>query len=206
MQLDEARQVDVNVTAADVRRAEREATEAEELAAELERQAVEDGTATAAQVVEARELGRFAKARIELTRKRAERAAAARRLLALEQVGADIDNLAEADAGAVGTIAAAVRRYAEAGAALLELTSAHDRAVDDLIKRARDLNAGEPGGGISVAGSASAHVTLDLGSPWRRRGIRHHDVKVRAVGSEVTEAMQVALAGDVDSAVKLLTT
>lgn len=204
MLIDEAKTVDLSVTSDDVRR---EAEEAEELAAELEElmeRGAEDRTVSPAAVVEKRELFRFARRRVELTRERAERAAEARRLLALEVVAGDIDELA-ANVAADGAFAAAVRGVTDAVASLRELCATHDLKVEALIDRARSLNVEDltAGGGPRPT---SAHVALAMGGGWRRRGIRHGSVLVRVTSSDFEAALTHAVDGDADAATALLTT
>lgn len=80
----------------DVAAAEQEAAEAEQLAAALEERVREgDDTVTPEQVTSQRELGRFARLRVEAARRKAARAAEAARLERCKTLAADINAYAE---------------------------------------------------------------------------------------------------------------
>ncbi|MCS5732381.1 hypothetical protein [Herbiconiux daphne] len=84
------------VTDADVRAAEKAANEAEALVAALE-EAIMDGDETVGeeQVLEQEKLSRFARLRVEATRRKAERSKEARRQAALTELRAEIESFAD---------------------------------------------------------------------------------------------------------------
>ena len=202
MQLDEAKATDLAVTDEHVRQAEREAAEAAELLAELERSAVEDPQPPSpAAVVEQRELGRFAALRVAHTRKRADRAKAAARLLALDQVGRDVMALATAAAEPNAAIVATARKLALTAATLAELCRQHDQQVTALVDRAKAQRVEE----AAPVGprATSAHVALVLGAHGRD-GIQSGRVRVLLIGERAREAALQAAEGDADGAVALI--
>ena len=134
------------VSADAVAEAEAEARDAERAAAELERAALADPGADPAEVVTQREKSRFALLRASLVARRAKRSEQAARILALDEVGADVDALAAA-AGPDQAMAESARRLAQAATELRDLAADHDRQVGELVQRARDLAVEAPGAG-----------------------------------------------------------
>jgi hypothetical protein len=205
MQLEEVKGTDLSVTEADVRQAEREANEALELLAELERAAVEappGGRPEAAELVERRALAEFSRRRVSHTRVKAERARAARRLLSLREVGAEVDKLAEERSAPDDRITETCRKIALASGVLRELCAGYDQQVNELITRAAALAAEEPSAlGPKVS---SAFVSRLLG----RRGpdgVQHGRTQVRLIGEKrAAEAAALAAAGDADRAAALI--
>jgi hypothetical protein len=197
----EAKETDTTVTVEDVVRTQREAVEAAELLTELERAAVEappDKRPAAAEVTEKRALAEFAHRRVLFTRERAERSRAARRLIALAELGDDIDALAaEASAGS-SNIGQATRKVAQAATVLRELCAQHDRQVLALIARAADLACEEP----SPVGPKASSAFVARLPGWRRRrdAIQHGNRIVGMIGEEADNAIALAAAGDADTA------
>lgn len=204
MTISEARQMqadDVALDEAAVRQAEAEATEAEENAAVLERSAVEGGKGSAAPaaVVEQRAVAEFARSRARRIRQRADRAKAARRVLALADVGNDVGQIhADAstpDAGMIAALTAISNGYAT----LSQLADAHNARVRAAINRARELGA-EPAA-PSGPRASSAHVTVHTG----HRQIQSGSAVVQQVDKRtIDDAVELAIKGDTDAAVRRL--
>jgi len=204
-QLEDVKGVDLSVTDDDVRQAEAEAREARELAAELERAAVEnppDSRPETAELLERRHLAEFSARRVDVTRDRAERARKARRLLSLQEIGHEIDKLAAERSGPHDELAAVARRIAESAAELRALCEGHDRQVSELISRATELQAEEP----SALGPrvSSAYIARVLGSFGRPDGVAHGRTQVVLIGKKAEAAAAMAAAGDADRAVALI--
>jgi hypothetical protein len=204
MTIHEARamqEADVALDDAAVRQAEADATEAEEAAATLERSAVEggQGSAAPAAVVEQRAVAEFARKRAGRIRAAANRAKAARRVLALADVGKDVEQIhadaSQADAGMI----AAMNQISGGYAMLRQLADAHSARVTAAIERARELGA-EPAA-PSGPRASSAHVTVHTGL----RKIQSGNMTVQRVDkSTVDEAVELALKGKPDDAVRRL--
>jgi hypothetical protein len=185
-----------------VTEAETTATDAAELLASLERQAVESpklDKAKAAPVVEARQIAEFHRARADRTRILADRAAAAHRLLALADVGKDVEAIhasaAQPDAGMV----AALQAITDAYATLWQLADAHNGKVRATVDRARELGAEKaaPNG----PRASSAHVTVHTGN----RKIQSGSTIVQQVDKRtMDDAVELAIKGDTDAAVRRL--
>lgn len=181
--------------------AEAEAREAAELVAALERAAIESDKkpTSGAAAAEAKQLADFAAKRLQRTRDRADQAKAARRLLALEAVGNDVDQIhasaAQPDAGMV----AAMKQIADAHATLQRLAAAHNDSVREVITRARELGA-EPAA-PSGPRASSAHVMVARGS----RKIQSGNAIVQMVDKRtMADAVEFAIKGDTDAAVRRL--
>ena len=202
MQLDD---VDLTIGDADVRQAEQEAAEARELAAELERAAVEnppDSRPETAELLERRHLAEFSARRVDVTRDRAERARKARRLLALGEVGAEVDRLAAGRQAPDDDIIATARKIALASHTLRELCAGYDARVSELIGRAGELGA-EPASAIGPRVSSAFVSTV----PGRRGpdGVQHGRTRVLLIGEKrAAEAAALAAAGNADGAVALI--
>jgi hypothetical protein len=141
---------------------------------------------------------KFAHRRVLFTRERAERSRAARRLIALAELGDDIDALAaEASAGS-SNIGQATRKVAQAATVLRELCAQHDRQVLALIARAADLACEEP----SPVGPKASSAFVARIPGWRRRrdAIQHGNRIVGMIGGEADNAIALAAAGDGDAA------
>jgi hypothetical protein len=201
MTIDEARQLaaaDLAVDDASIADAEAEATEAASLVEALERQAVESDKvpkATAAQALEAKQLADFARKRLERTRYRADQAAAAKRLLALDAVSRDVEQIhagaLQPDAGML----AALQQIAVGHGALKRLVEAHNGNVRATIDRAKELGAEPPAPNGPRA--SSAHVTA------KSRVIQSGNTVVQVVDSKtVAAAVALALKGDTDAALR----
>jgi hypothetical protein len=189
---------DLAVDDASVADAEAEAAEAASLVEALERQAVESDTvpkATPAQTLEAKQLLDFARKRLDRTRQRADQAKAAQRLLALEAVGKDVEQI---HADAVQTDAGMVA-ITNGYATLSQLADAHNARVRATIDRARELGA-EPAA-PSGPRASSAHVTVHTG----RRHIQSGSAVVQQVDKRtIDDAVELAIKGDTDAAVRRL--
>lgn len=195
--VEDARTVEA-VSGEDAAVAAAEAEAAERTAGELEHQAFNDAGIDPTRVLAAKEASRFARMRAALVRRRAERAAQAARLLALAEVGTDVDKVAAAASGPDAALAKAAQAIAQACGRLRELTAAHDRQVRDLVARARELHAEPPA--PSGPRASSAHVTVAPGG----ESVTHGCTKVRIVGAVTTDAIAAAVAGDPDKAVQLV--
>ena len=191
----DARDVE-HVPAGDVTKAEAEAAEAAQRAAQLEVEALGDPGVDHGAVVAAKEASRFARMRAALVARRAERARQAGRLLALEAVGADLDDVA---AGSAPDVTAAATALAEASRLLRRTCQAHDAAVQSLITRAETLGAEDPTPDGQPRAS-SAHLMI---SPDRKE-IRHGATAVRLIGDHAQAAVAKASEGDVDGAVAVV--
>jgi hypothetical protein len=203
VQLDQAKLIDTSVTDEHVQQAEREAEEAAELLSELERRAAEDPEPpTPVAVVEARELGRFARLRAAHTRKRADQAKAAARLLALHEVGQDVTALAAEAGKPNAAIEQAARKLALAATTLTELCRIHDEQVTALVDRAKALDVEEP---APVGPRAtSAFVSLVKGAHGRPDGIQAGRTRVLLIGSRARDAALIAAEGNADGAAALI--
>lgn len=204
MTIHEAQQMqadDVALDDATVRQAEAEATEAEEAAATLERSAVEGGKGSAAPaaVIEQRAVAEFARTRAGRIRAAANRAKAARRVLALADVGQDVEQI-HADASTLDAgMVAALQQIAASYAVLRQLADAHSARVTAAIARARELGA-EPAA-PSGPRASSAYVTVHTG----QRKIQSGNAIVQGVDKRtVDEAVELATKGDADAAVRRL--
>lgn len=204
MTISEARQMQADDIAVDddaVTQAEAEATEAEQAAATLERSAVAGGKGSAAPaaVIEQRAVAEFARSRALRVREAADRADAARRLLALASIGETVEQIhadaAQPDAGMV----AALEQITDSYATLRQLADAHNGKVTDCIGLARVL-AAEPAA-PSGPRASSAHVTVHRGN----RKIQSGSTVVQVVdAATVDAAVALALKGDPDAAVRRL--
>jgi hypothetical protein len=204
MTISEARAMqadDVALTEDDVARLEDQAAEAEENAAVLERSAVEGGKGSAAPgaVVEARAVAEFARQRAGRMRASADRAEAARRLLALEAVGKTVEQIhleaAQPDAGMVAALTAITSAYAT----LRQLADAHNGKIRDAVDLARSLGA-EPAAPNGPRAS-SAHIVAHRGN----RKIQSGSVTVQMVDKRtIDEAVELAVKGKPDDAVRRL--
>lgn len=210
MTISEARQMqadDVALDDAAVRQAEAEATEAEQAAATLERSAIEGGKGSAAPaaVVEQRAIAEFARSRARRIRQRADRAKAARRVLALADVGQDVETVAAEASKPSESIAAAVQKIADGHAELMRLAAEHDAKVSALITRAKALGVEPPvpGGG---GRASSAHVALARSSiVTGPGGIQSGNAIVGLIGTQkAAEAAQLAASGDGAKALRTL--
>lgn len=198
MTLAEAKQLaadDLELSDEHVAQAQAEAAEAEQAAADLEASAVEGGKTAAApsKVVEAKALADFARQRAGRIRERADRAAAARRLLQLEQVGKDVEALAASASRPGESIEAAVAKIAEGRAELLKLCAGHDAQVLALIARARQLDVEQPA--PSGPRASSAHVAIVGNGITSTSGIQSGTATVRRT-DEKTARAAAALAAD----------
>lgn len=193
---------DLAVDDGSVADAEAEAAEAAQLVEALDRQAVESATvpkATPGQALEARQLLDFARKRLDRTRQRADQAKAAQRLLALEAVGRDVEQIhadaVQTDAGMVAAMTAITNGYAT----LARLADAHNARVRATIARARELGA-EPAA-PSGPRASSAHVTVHTAS----RHIQSGSAVVQQVDKRtIDDAVELAIRGDTDAAVRRL--
>ena len=208
MTINEAKAMQAGDVALDddaVDQAERDAQEAEEAAATLERSAVAGGTGSAAPaaVLEQRAVAEFARKRAGRIRAAANRAKAARRLLALADVGQDAEQLAAAVSKPDASIEALVQRIAADAAELAARCQDHDAAVLALVARARQLGAEKPGPLGALA--TSAHVAIVGNGISGRTGIQSGAATVLRIDkSNVSEAVQAAVTGDPDRAIRIL--
>lgn len=206
MTISEAKQMqadDVALDGAAVRQAEAEATEAEEAAATLERSAVEGGKGSAAPaaVIEQRAVAEFARTRAARIRAAANRAKAARRVLALADVGADVETVAAEASKPSESIAAAVQKIADGHAELMRLAAEHDEKVTALVARAQQLDAEAPAPNGPRA--SSAHVAIMRAGITGPQGVQSGSTVVRRIGSRVAaEAAHLAASGDADGALR----
>jgi hypothetical protein len=203
VRLDEAKATDLDVSDEDVRQAEREAAEAAELAGELERAAVEDPEPPGpAAVLEQNELSRFAALRVAHTRRRAEKARQAQRLLALSEVAAEIDTLAAELEKPDAALSRSARKLAQAAQVFRELCRQHDAAVEALAARAVELGVEAP----SPIGPrpTSAHLALVRGTFGRPDGVAHGRRQVLVLGHLADDAVAAAASGDADGAVEMV--
>jgi hypothetical protein len=211
MTIHEARQMQADDVALDddaVRQAEAEATEAEEAAATLERSAVEGGKGSAAPaaVVEQRAVAEFARTRAHRIRQRADRAKAARRVLALADVGKDVEQVAAAASAPSASIAAAVQKIADGRDELMRLAAEHDAKVAALMTRAKALGVEPPMPGSLGPRASSAHVALARSSiVTGPGGIQSGNAIVGLIGTQkAAEAAQLAASGDGAKALRTL--
>lgn len=206
MTLAEAKTVDLDVGEDAVATAEAEAQEAADLVAALERAAIEgkDKPKNAAAATEAKQLHEFAVKRAARTRDLADQARAARRLLDLEQVGKQVEQIAAAASAPDAGMAAALRQIADGWTKLQQLGGDHDAKVGDAITAARQLGV-EPAAPNGPRAS-SAHVAIVGGSRLEGpAGIQSGNAIVGKIGDKVlAEAAQLAAKGDADSALKRL--
>jgi hypothetical protein len=122
------------VTAADVAAAEAEALEAEALVAELEHKVRNgDETITIDDITAQEQLGRFAKLRLEATRKKAERTKAARRLEAAKTLHDEIESYA---LGSGKKLAKQLRAIEDAETAFLATAEEHNAKLRSWRQRA----------------------------------------------------------------------
>jgi hypothetical protein len=181
----------------------KEADEAEELLAELERQSLEEAPGSRpspAQVAEQRELVRFARGRVEVARRRAEDAREDARLTALHAVGARVGQLAAAVSAPSAEQVAGVRQIAELAAAIKARAAGHDAEVRNLYDEAAGLHGDPKHDPVKRTGQAGEWVPHQA-----PQGIRYGRVEVTIVGGAVDQALAAAVNGDVDGALKLLT-
>lgn len=202
MTITEAKQLaagDLEISDEHVGQAQAAADEAEQAAAVLANAAVEGSDTKPGTVVEAEALARFARERAVRQRARADRAKAARRLLDLEQVGKDVEQIHAAavtpDAGMVAALTAITNGYA----ALHQLADAHNGKIKDAIGRARELGAEPPA--PSGPRASSAHVTVHTGN----RKVQSGGAIVQMVDKrDIDDAVAIAIQGDADAAVRRL--
>lgn len=197
---------DLAVNEDTVAQAEAEAQEAASLVEALDRQAVESDKvpkATPAQALEAKQLLDFARKRLTRARLRASRAAAAKRLLALADVGQDVEQLAAAVSKPDASIEALVQRLADTHAELAQRCQDHDTAVLGLVARARQLGTEKAGPLGPLA--TSAHVAVVGNGISGRTGIQSGSATVLRIDKRnVSEAVQAAVTGDPARAVRIL--
>lgn len=205
MTIHEARQLqeaDLAVGDDAIRQAQDEADEAAQLVAAIERQAVESAAvpkASGSQAAEADQLAYFAAKRLERTQQLADRAKAARRLLDLEQVGKDVEQIHAAAAKPGDSMVAALQQIAAAAQTLRQLAAAHNTKVSAAISSANALGA-EPAAPAGPRAS-SAHVAVHTG----QRRIQSGSAVVQPVDKRtIDEAVEIAVKGDTDAAVRRL--
>lgn len=181
--------------------AEAEAQEAADLVAALERAAIEGDKkpTNGAAAAEAKQLADFAVKRSARTRALADRAKAARRLLDLEQVGADVARIAADAAKPSQSIAAAIQQIADGRADLMRLCAEHDGQVIALINRASALGVEKPAPNGPRA--SSAHVAILGNGITSRSGIQSGAAAVRRTDAKTAaEAAQLAASGKPEGA------
>lgn len=204
MEISEARQLapdELEIGDEHVALAEAEADAAEQRAAKMADSAIEGGKGApaASAVVEAHATAEIIRQRAGRIRDKADRAAAANRLLSLAAVGADVEQIhadaAQPDAGMVAALTAITNGYAT----LRQLADAHNARVRAAVDRARELSA-EPAA-PSGPRASSAHVTVHTG----QRTIQSGSAVVRQVDkSTIDDAVELAVKGDADAAVRRL--
>lgn len=199
MLLTEAREVDTSVDDNAVRAARDAAVAASAEAALLAQAAVTDTTVTGAVVAAARTDVEIAERRVEHVAVQADRAAQARRLLALADLGERVDQFAgEVEDATATAIATAVRVVADAVAGLRHALADYDATVLGLVGEATRLNA-EALTHLLQARATSAGVATDQG-----RWVRHEQTQVQVLGEFVDRAVEHAVAGRVGAALELL--
>jgi hypothetical protein len=176
----------------------KEAAEAEELLAELERASLEEEPGSrpgAAQVAEQRELARFARGRVDVAQRRAEQAKETARREACADLGGKITALYnDVSQATTGTVLA--QQAADAVARLRQWAAEHDAKVEALRAEAASLGARMVGGQphrdhafVCVAGDA----------------VRHEHRQVDKIGpTRIDYAVHHAVTGDVDAAAREL--
>jgi hypothetical protein len=180
-----------DVTDEDVQLAVKEAAEAQELLAELERAAVEeepDKRPTAAAVLEQRHLAEFATRRVAVTRERAEATKAAQRLEALRDIAAEVDAFA-ASAEDTSQMRKALSALTSAARAVRDFASEHDQRVTDLRRRAKAIGVEAPA--LDGPRATSAHLLLPGDG-----GIGHGRVILHPVSGQADRAITTAIGGD----------
>jgi hypothetical protein len=184
-----------------VARAEAEADAAEQRAAEMADSAIEGGkqAPAATAVVEAHATAEIIRQRAARIRDKADRAAAANRLLALEAVGRDVEAIhaaaAQPDAGMVAALTAITNAYAT----LSQLAEAHNTRVRAAVQQARELGAERAA--PSGPRASSAHVTVHQGN----RKVQSGGNIVQLVDRRtIDDAVELAIKGDIDAGVRRL--
>jgi hypothetical protein len=209
MEIAEARTLTADELAVDdkaVDEAEAAATDAAELHASLKRQVVESvklDKSKAVPVVEAQQIATFHAERADRIRMLADRAAQGRRLLALDAVAREVEQVAAAASAPSASIAAAVQKIADGHAELMTLCATHDQAVHALIGRAKELAVEPPT--PSGPRASSAHIALLRDPNYGPGGIQSGSAMVRMVGKKnAAEAAQLAASGDAETALNRL--
>jgi hypothetical protein len=193
MELTEALSTDISITTEDVQRARLAAEEAAGVADRLDSLAVADTAITAAQVAEAHADAELAARRADHVAAQAQRAAQARRLLALAELGGRVDHAAvDAEDATPAAIGAAVREVRQAVAHLRQVLGEHDATVQALAEEATRLGA-EPVGPLGPMPN-SAHVAVGDAT------VRHEQTSLQMIGLHADEAIAHAVAGDMDAA------
>lgn len=196
---------DLEIGPEHVARARAEAVAAEKRAAELADAAIEGGkdAPAASEVVDAHATADLVRQRADRIRQRAATAKAARRLLDLEALGQDVEQLADAVSKPDTSIEALIQRIAGDVAELTTRCQDHDTAVLALVARARQLGAEKAGPLGPLA--TSAHVAVVGNGINGRTGIQSGSAAVlRIEKSHVGEAVEAAVTGNPTRAVRIL--
>lgn len=196
MTIEQARETDLAHDDATVLQAEQAAHEAEQAAAQLENSAVEGGKGSAepGAVVEQRAVAEFARARAARMRERADQAAAAKRLLDLDQLGKDAEAFAATVVATDSPVRAAVLKIAKAREELLAAVEAHNAKVRELANRGHALGATpQPLNGVLQADSSYVHI--GFGGGLRTRSAAVHTVAMQ----QAHYAAELAVSGQPDS-------
>lgn len=188
-------------TAAALDSAIRDAGLAQQRFLALEHQALtadEDDRPTGAQVIAAKHEAELATRRVDVAQERLARAREEARVAGLQEVGADIDQVATDATTPDAEQVASLRQLAESAAAVRARAGAHDQRVTELYARASDLYGGK---------DDPVHRSGQAG-PWAPHmpplGVRHGDVEVHVIGGSADAAISAAVRGDVDGALSLL--
>jgi hypothetical protein len=202
MTIDQARQLsadDLAVGDEHVAQAETEAHDARQLLEALERMAVEaDKMPKAAPVVEARQLADFAARRAAAVRAKADRARAAQRLLALDQLATELEAFGATVSAGTG-LQAALSKIADDRDEFLRLCGEHNQKLGELRTRASALGATSlPMSGVLSAENAYVHIAPG-------GGLRTGTVNVSQLAmAELEYAISLAASGSGYSAVRAL--
>lgn len=197
MLLDETRTVDTTVTDQDAANARQAAADALAEARRLAESAITNPAVTGARIAEARVDAETAALRAERVAYAAQTAAQARRLIALDAVGEQIDALVadtdDEDNGhsvraALGGLVGAVRRLRLA-------VDEHDARIRVVLTEAMALQAEPPG---ALGGSpTSARVAVSDGVVAM---VMHGHTAVYTLAGNVEEAIRLVVAGDLTAA------
>lgn len=183
------------MTASTVRDAEAEAAAALDDVERAEQElAAGKRPVSARKLHELRDRFRHAELKAQGESARAERERQAARMTGLEQIGAEVDELANGPV--LDELTGALQAVADACSRFQALAAEHDAAVGELVAAAGDLGAEPlaPGG----ARPTSAHVAVD------KDGIVHRRTTVRPVSGQVLAALGRAMVGEPGAAAGML--
>jgi hypothetical protein len=190
------------ITEQHMHQAEADAREAQRRFLELQHTALngEPGSRpSAVDVLAAQTEAQHAEQRVEITRRRLEESREAARVEALHAVGSRAVQLAAA-AAPDAEQAGRVRQLAELAAAIRARCAGHDTEVRGLYDEAARLH-GDP--------RHDPVVRTGQAGPWVAHmpplGVKYGTTEVHVIGGAADQAVDAAVRGDVDGALKLLT-